>query len=149
MTENELNELFEQIRKGDSAPPTEAREARLRLAFRARFRRNRMSEFVMKIAASVAIAVALYFLLTGHGHGSREQAGKGDTYGASQFVVLPYGQSDVPLEHPVIVRVQVPESELSRLGISLPAMSKNTRVEADLLVGQDGIPRAVRVNKQF
>jgi len=28
-------------------------------------------------------------------------------------------------------------------------MSKNARVEADLLIGQDGIPRAVRVNRQF
>ena len=46
------------------------------------------------------------------------------------FVPLPYGQGDVPLEHVVIVRVNFP--------------SRDGNLQADLLIGQDGMARAVR-----
>jgi hypothetical protein len=108
-----------------------------------------MRLYLVEIAASLVVVLGLYFLLAGREGARREQASRGDTYSAADFVVLPYGQNDVPLEHPVIVRVQVPEAELSRLGVSLPAIPNGVRVEADLLVGQDGIARAVRVNKRF
>jgi len=55
------------------------------------------------------------------------------TFAESSFVALPYGQSDVPLEHAAIVRVQV--------------QSASGKVTADLLVGQDGVARAVRFNQ--
>jgi hypothetical protein len=149
MTDNELNELFKALRQSDFGNVNEATEERIRLAFRARQRRNRVRAYLMEIAASIAVALGLYFLLSGGGSLHRERAGSRATYNDSEFVVLPYGQSDVPLEHPVIVRVQVPEAELGHLGISLPATPKDARVEADLLVGQDGIARAVRVNRRF
>jgi hypothetical protein len=87
----------------------------------------------------------LYFLLAGGGTKPANPEGNEGRVGDPQFVLLPYGQNDVPLEHPVIVRIQVPEAELSGFGVPLPALPKGVTVEADLLIGQDGIARAVRV----
>jgi hypothetical protein len=149
MTDNELNELFRALGQSDSGTLDQASEDRLRLAFRARQTPQHARRYLLEIAASVLVALGLYFLSAGGNSVPLERLGKSDITGVSQFVLLPYGQSDVPLEHPVIVRIQVPEGELSRLGVSLPAIPKNARVEADLLVGQDGIARAVRVNRHF
>jgi hypothetical protein len=149
MTDNELNDLFKTLSQSDLGSVDRMVEGRLRLAFRARHRRNRVREYLMEIAASIAVALGLYFLLTDGRNAHVQRADRADGYRDSEFVVLPYGQNDVPLEHPVIVRVQVPEAELSRLGVSLPAIPRDARVEADLLVGQDGIARAVRVNRRY
>lgn len=149
MTDNELNDLLKGLRQSESGIVDEAFENRLRLAFRAHQTPQRVRGYLLEIAASIAAALGLYFLLAGGNGVPLERVDKSDRTGGSQFVLLPYGQSDVPLEHPVIVRVQVPEGELGRLGVSLPAIPKNARVEADLLVGQDGIARAVRVNRHF
>ncbi|MFL6446808.1 MAG: hypothetical protein ACJ746_03880 [Bryobacteraceae bacterium] len=149
MTDNELNELLRDLSRSSVGDVDEATERRLRVAFRARHRTNRIREYTLEFAASIAVAAGLYFLLAGGGNAHRERARSTDRYRESQFVVLPYGQSDVPLEHPVIVRVQVPEAELSRLGVSVPAIPNEAKVEADFLVGQDGIARAVRVNRRF
>jgi hypothetical protein len=43
------------------------------------------------------------------------------------------------------VRVQVPVSQLSGMGIPFAHVAAEEKVNADLLVGQDGIARAVRV----
>ena len=149
MTDNELNELFKGLSKIDVGNVGGAMEAHLRVAFRAKQRRKRVREHLMEIAATLTVAIGLYFLLARGETAHRHQAGGTALYGDSGFVLLPYGQNDVPLEHPVIVRVQLPGAELGRLGVSLPAIPKDARVEADLLVGQDGIARAVRVNSAF
>lgn len=148
MTDHELNELLRDLSQSDVGTAHGA-ETRLRLAFRVRRRRKRVRDYAMKIAACAAILLGLYFFLAGTRHARPEHARANDTYGEGEFVILPYGQNDVPLEHPVIVRVQLPEAELGELGVTLPALPKDSRVEADLLVGQDGIARAVRVNRRF
>jgi len=61
------------------------------------------------------------------------------------FIALPYSQSEVPLEQPVIVRVRIPVSELGAMGVRSASMSAGESVNADLLVGQDGVARAVRL----
>lgn len=61
------------------------------------------------------------------------------------FVALPYAESGVPLEDAVIVRMKLRPSELGALGVPLGAMNATSNISADLLIGQDGIARAVRV----
>lgn len=146
MTENELQSLLGSLSKSVRDGVDERMESNLRAAFRSRQRRFR--GYLLEAAASVAVAVGLYFLLSPAREANREPAANHDLFGGSEFVLLPYGQSDVPLEQPVIVRVQVPASELSGWGVPLPPFRGGNRVEADLLVGQDGIARAVRVNRQ-
>jgi hypothetical protein len=63
----------------------------------------------------------------------------------SGFITLPYAQSGVPLEQPVIVRVDIPVSELGMMGVRVTPSRVKERVRADLLIGQDGVARAVRV----
>jgi hypothetical protein len=50
----------------------------------------------------------------------------------------------VPLESGRIVRVEVPVSAMITLGLPITAESMDRTVQADLLVGQDGLARAIR-----
>jgi hypothetical protein len=93
----------------------------------------------------VVIAAGLY-LAWAHKRGSeQESAVSAPVHHRSGFIALPYAQSDVPLEQPVIVRVQIPASQLGGMGMPLGHLAAEEKVNADLLVGQDGIARAVRV----
>ena len=60
------------------------------------------------------------------------------------FVVLPVAAGLPPLESGVIVRVQVPVSALPKYGVEVVSDTSKGEIQADLLVGQDGQPRAIR-----
>ena len=63
----------------------------------------------------------------------------------TDFLALP-GASALPgFESGRIVRVQVPLTVLPAYGMDLVLDATPTSVEADLLVGQDGLPRAIRL----
>jgi hypothetical protein len=61
-----------------------------------------------------------------------------------EFMPLPIASALPALESGVIVRIQVPVSALPRYGLVMPDTRKS-EVQADLLVGQDGQPRAIRL----
>lgn len=106
------------------------------VAFRLRRKRPRRGWIYAAAIAACAIVALTWLAVTPSGPRS-EPAG---------FVALPYADSGVPLEEGVIVRVEIPRAELRRLGapVMLPA-GTNGEVRADLLIGQDGIARAVRI----
>jgi hypothetical protein len=61
------------------------------------------------------------------------------------FVELP-GAADLPqFESGTIVRLELPVASLPAYGIEIPAAADERPVEADLLVGQDGLTRAIRL----
>lgn len=64
---------------------------------------------------------------------------------ASDFVLVPYGEGFEPGDSGVIVRVEMPRSALADLGYSVDASRSADLIRADLLVGEDGWPRAVRL----
>jgi hypothetical protein len=70
-----------------------------------------------------------------------------DSYAAATagFVSLPYAESGVPMEDAIIVRLRLRASELGRLGVPVGVPATNGSISADLLVGQDGVARAVRL----
>ena len=75
------------------------------------------------------------------------QAGTPDTQPADatgEFVPWPGAIGLPPLESGQLVRVELPVSVLPTLGLRPPS-SRRTAVRADLLVGQDGLTRAVRL----
>lgn len=64
---------------------------------------------------------------------------------AGEFVPWP-GASTLPaFESGQLVRTELPASALPILGIATPARITGTTVAADVLVGQDGLARAVRL----
>jgi hypothetical protein len=100
------------------------------------------------IAASAVISAGLYLGWTHWTHprvSDHETGMSAPVHQRSEFIALPYAQSEVPLEQPVIVRVQIPALELGGMGMPLAPIAGKEKVSADLLIGQDGIARAVRV----
>lgn len=121
-------------------------ESRVRAQFRARRGRTaRVLRYAVGVAASLAVAAGLYFFAS---QDRQPQRPTGTAAPSAEetvgFVALPYAQSGVPMEQAVIVRVNLPASELTAMGVPL-AMSSPPNVRADLLVGQDGVARAVRL----
>jgi hypothetical protein len=49
-----------------------------------------------------------------------------------------------PLEHATMVRVQLPLSDFRDIGVAINEQNAADRVQADVLLGQDGRARAVR-----
>jgi hypothetical protein len=62
----------------------------------------------------------------------------------SEFVMVPGAAALPPMESGSLVRMDVPVSMLPSLGVTPPANSV-ARVRADVIVGQDGLARAVRL----
>ncbi len=63
----------------------------------------------------------------------------------SGFVPVPYTGGFGPGESGVIVRVQVPRSSLAELGYPVDETQGSGMVQADMVIGEDGWPRAVRI----
>jgi anti-sigma factor RsiW len=64
---------------------------------------------------------------------------------SSGFVPVPFASGFGPGESAVIVRVQLPRSSLAELGYPVDETQGNGVVQADLVVGEDGWPQAVRI----
>jgi hypothetical protein len=136
-------ELNDRLRRLSSVLPREASprvEQRLSTAFRARYPR-RAPVWIYAAAACALLLLGLRFV-----HQRRPApAPAGFVYNASGFIALPYAQSGVPVESLVVIRVAVTPSQLSSMGVAVPAAASTARVEADFLAGQDGVARAVRL----
>lgn len=64
------------------------------------------------------------------------------------FYALPFaGISEEPNEELQILRVDLPRSTLFALGLNLPLEGEDQKVKTDLLVGSDGVTRAIRLVK--
>ena len=63
----------------------------------------------------------------------------------NEFVMVPGASALPPMESGSLVRMDVPVSMLPSLGFTPPATNLVTRVRADVIVGQDGLARAVRL----
>ncbi|HVL69599.1 MAG TPA: hypothetical protein VM364_20235 [Vicinamibacterales bacterium] len=61
------------------------------------------------------------------------------------FVQIPGADVLPPIESGVIVRVALPLTILPLYGLTIPPEGTIDAVDADLLVAQDGIPRAIRL----
>lgn len=69
-----------------------------------------------------------------------------ESISAKDFLVFDYARTLPPADSTQLMRVRMPRERLAPLGIPLPRESRNDDfVNADLLVGSDGVPRAIRV----
>jgi hypothetical protein len=66
-------------------------------------------------------------------------------YEAGDFVLLPFAGGIEPEDAGMVVRVQLTPVSLAELGYPMAEASDDSLVRADVLVGEDGWPRAVRL----
>ena len=62
----------------------------------------------------------------------------------NEFVMIPGAAALPPMESGSLVRMEVPVTLLPSLGVTPPG-NPVRQVRADVIVGQDGLPRAVRL----
>lgn len=63
---------------------------------------------------------------------------------ATSFYSLPEASSMTPLEYGSVVRVQLPRSAMRVVGLPVNQDRVLERIQADVLLGQDGLARAIR-----
>ena len=63
----------------------------------------------------------------------------------NDFVMVPGAATLPAMESGSLVRMDVPVAELPALGLTPPPSNRTASVRADLIVGQDGMPRAARL----
>jgi hypothetical protein len=105
-------------------------------------------------ALATAAAVLIAFLpRAGHRASSDEHQAPGTQHStpgsqyptpSTEFIVVPGAANLPPMESGTLVRIDLPVSMLPSLGVTPPAGGGAT-VRADLVIGQDGLTRAVRL----
>lgn len=83
----------------------------------------------------------------GGGHGGRTGAGRaGQTAEevATEFIPLMQGAQYASAEEGHLVRVELPRTALASFGLPVNAEASGGRVKADVLLGEDGVARAIR-----
>ncbi len=63
------------------------------------------------------------------------------------FFALPFSDAALPLDQAVMIRVDLPRSALELAGLPVAADLRDQRVRADLVLGEDGLARAIRFVK--
>jgi hypothetical protein len=80
--------------------------------------------------------------------GSEAEASNGDSGGAysvSDFVPVPFTDGIGPEDPGMVVRVQLTRASLAELGYPVAEAPDEDLIRADVLVGEDGWPRGVRL----
>ena len=119
------------------ARPSAAVERNLVAAFRAQKQRRRMP--YLAIAASVLLLVASAWLVR-----SPKPAAVERTEVATEFFTVPGADISEPLEEPILVRVTLPRTALVKFGLPINAERSAEFVEADVVLGHNGLARAIR-----
>jgi hypothetical protein len=68
-----------------------------------------------------------------------------ETYAASDFVPVPFTSAMTPDDPGMVVRVQLTRSSLAQLGYPVAETPDEDLILADVLVGEDGWPRGVKL----
>jgi hypothetical protein len=63
---------------------------------------------------------------------------------ATPFFDLPFSDSALPLDQATVIRVELPRSALELTGLPVDEGRRNQRIRADLVLGEDGLARAIR-----
>ena len=152
-------DLIAELRALGATGPREAApgvEEQLLAKFRAHSRRRRLRRWETAAAALMAVAASAVMVFWTWTHvRSQEMAGAAqltasETANAtddSAAGFYPLQDADVlpPLESSMVVRVQMAGSSLRLLGYPMDENFDAEPVQADLLLGQDGLARGVRL----
>ena len=153
--EHAVVEALRRLAQDTDVPAADPQAERALLeAFDAAWERKRAParpRFWRPAAAAALLALAATMVWT---FASRPARGPGLTPSAAvplattEFVIWP-GAAELPrFESGHLVQMELPVSALPSLGLVAPS-SRAAVVQADVLVGQDGFPRAVRLSPDF
>jgi hypothetical protein len=139
---NALNRLAEEA--AQTAPPPEIERALL-AEFDRTSRRRRMLSWSIK-GGAIAASIAIVMLATRSPQPPAPAAPSAAPQEFEQpFVSIPYVAPLGPYERAEIVRMNLPVAALISAGLPVRTSDAGAQVEADVLVGQDGRARAVRL----
>jgi hypothetical protein len=120
--------------KALAASETSGPPAALEAALLKRLKRKRVIGWPLALevlAAAALVAIAIF---------SRPPVAA-----SSEFVAVPYAMPIGPNERADLVRVNVPVVALEQWGLKVSAFDPGQRVNADVVIGEDGLARAVRL----
>lgn len=63
----------------------------------------------------------------------------------AQFTELPFSDASLPLEDATVVRVTLPAAALRQAGVAVEEDSANAMLQAEVVLGIDGLPRGIRL----
>jgi hypothetical protein len=154
MTEND-RELLEGLRALAADGPREAPgriEERLKWEFRRQNRHRNLMIWVPAFSVAAAVVALLLWIRSEGPRPSPAQAAvaahavapaaEEETDG---FYPLPEAEALPAVETAMVVRVQLPVSSLQLMGVPLDEERADTSVQAEFLLGQDGLARGVRL----
>jgi hypothetical protein len=116
-------------------------------------RRARLKTSLIAAALTAATAGQLWYLATDHSFKQRRWAsGEAASAPAREMVTtfFPLTYSSVPMNGGRLLRVQLPRDALTRFGLENNWMGDGSspQIQADVLIGDDGLARAVRFVRQ-
>jgi len=147
----DIRELMEDLRALASDGPREAPgyiEERLRVQFRKQKQRRKLSTWVLASGlAAAAITLAVWIPSAKHKPAVAPAivAPVVDDEADMSFYPLPEAEALPAVENAMVVRVQLPVSSFQLMGVPVSDEGGDASVQADLLLGQDGLARAVRL----
>ncbi len=110
-----------------------------------RVRRRGRTKVLLAAAASVAACVAGTWLIEKPPASKVEAPLAVEAESEQPFIPIPYVLPPAPYERVEVVRMKLPVSALVAAGLPLRTADPGAQAEADVIVGQDGRPRAVRL----
>ena len=150
MNEQELAKALRRLNDATVPPPVDpGREAALMAAFDAVHAapvRATRANWYMTALATAAAALIAFLPRAEHQAPGTQHSTPGSQYPtpSTEFIVVPGAANLPPMESGTLVRIDLPVSMLPSLGVTPPAGGGAT-VRADLVIGQDGLTRAVRL----
>jgi hypothetical protein len=94
----------------------------------------------LAIAACLVLAVGISFLVSK----APGRPGNPRQIATDDFIALPYSDEDLSGEGAVVLQVELPRSAVALAGIPVGDGPSNGRVKAEVMVGADGLARAIR-----
>ena len=133
---------------GPGQAPLE-REVRLVAAFRKRSRLRRARAWMSAVGAGALAAGIALLMWIGPLHSGRvvlsQDAVAVSDENTADFYPLPDADGLPPVESGLVVRVQMPLASLELIGFPISDDRASEPVEAEVLLGQDGLARGVRL----
>jgi hypothetical protein len=141
MNPDEFQEAMRALSADNAATPVPADlEAKVMAAFDARHTR-RISRWWFPVAAVAVAALLSLVVFLWHRPTTVPQAKD------APFTAIPYVAPPAPYERTQVMRMDVPLAALMAAGVEVHEAHSGGSVPADVLVGQDGRPLAIRLVK--